>query len=159
MAYPLDALGKAGLDPVVVAKTETELPALDVPILRDVSEVHHPLAGIVTALNELGGSVLVCGCDMPFVTPGVARLVAGVDAALVVPEAEGRLHPLFARYGPDAVEELERGLEAERSLTRLVRELDPYVLTEDDLKPFGDAAHLLANVNTPEDLEAAERRL
>ena len=48
-----------------------------------------------------GRAVLVCACDMPFVT---AELVAhlAARAGTAVPEAGGRLHPLLARYEPAA---------------------------------------------------------
>jgi molybdopterin-guanine dinucleotide biosynthesis protein A len=40
-----------------------------------------------------------------------------------------------------------------------VAELDPYVIEEDRVARFGDPARIFFNVNSPEDLAAAERML
>ena len=159
LGYPVDALRAAGLDPVVVAKPATDLPELGVRVLRDEATVEHPAAGIAVALRELGSPILVCACDMPFVAPDLARFIASIDAPLVVPRAGGRIQPLFARYSASLLVPLEWALAAERSLTALVEGLDPRIVGEEELRRFGDPARLLMNVNTPEELAAAERAL
>jgi molybdenum cofactor guanylyltransferase len=159
LAYPVDALRAAGLDPVVVAKPATDLPDLDVPVVRDEDIVEHPAAGIVAALRALHRPILVCACDMPLVSPDLARFIASVDAPLVVPQVAGRIQPLFARYSPPLLLALESALASERSLIALVERLDPRIVGEEELERFGDPARLLTNVNTPEELAAAERAL
>ena len=62
----------------------------------------------------------------------------------------GRLQPLLAAYAPDALEVL-RIAPADEPLTRTVESLMPVPV---DLEP-----EVVFNVNTPEDLAEAERRL
>lgn len=155
-SYPVKALSEAGLAPVVIAKRHTELPDLGVDVLRETFAATHPLAGIVFGLREFNVPILVCGCDMPFVTAALAAFVAGIDEQLVVPEAGGRLQPLFARYAPELLGPLERGLAQERPLTSVVEELGPRVVAADELGRYGDPVRLLANINRPEELAEAE---
>jgi molybdopterin-guanine dinucleotide biosynthesis protein A len=157
VAHPLAALSEAGVEPVVVAKPETDLPDLGVGVLREPIATLHPLAGIVTALRELRAPVLVCACDMPFVSADLARAIAGIDGPLVVPRAGGHVHPLFARYEPALLDDLQRALDDERPLRDVIAELDARLVEEDELARFGDPERLLTNVNTPEELASAER--
>src|SRR6266513_99355 len=73
LEHPLLALEGAGLETVVVAKRGTPLPPDAAPLWEEPDEPLHPLRGIVTALEQADGrTVLVCGCDLPFVTPALA---------------------------------------------------------------------------------------
>jgi molybdopterin-guanine dinucleotide biosynthesis protein A len=160
ISYPLAALAAAGLETVVVAKEQTRLPPLNVPVWQEPDEPAHPLCGIVAALDRSDGrGVVVCGCDMPFVTAALVRRLAEIDAPLVVPRTASFLHPLCARYGPSLAQPLRAALEERRPLQEAVAALGPVVLEEDDLRPFGTPARLLFNVNTRADLERAEELL
>lgn len=157
ISYPLAALIEARLETVVVAKGESELPELPVPLLLEPEEPAHPLCGIVAALRHADGrSVLACGCDMPFVSSVLVERIASTDGALVLPSMGGRLHPLLARYGPALLDPLQRALEEERPLQETAAQLGPVVLDERDLAAYGDPEQLLFNVNTPRDLARAE---
>jgi molybdopterin-guanine dinucleotide biosynthesis protein A len=145
--FPIAALREAGLEVVVVAKAGSELPALDVPVVLDQSEVRHPLAGIVAALDHAAGRpVLVVAADMPGLPPALLRRLARADpaAAVVVARADDQVQPLCARYGPAARDALAAALAAEAPLRRTVEELDPLYV--------GTDAAAVENVNTPEDL-------
>jgi len=155
----LRPLRAAGLEVAVVAKQGDALPALDAPVWIEARPERHPLAGILEALERAGGrAVLVCACDMPFVT---AELVAHLAArqGTAVPEASGRLHPLLARYEPAAAGVLAAALDRAASLHDAVREAGAEVLPEAEIARFGDAERLLFNVNTPADLVRAEELL
>lgn len=146
IAYPIAALREAGLDPVVVAKPDTPLPALDVPVVHDTTAVLHPLAGVLAALDHAGGPVLVVGTDMPDIPPQLLRRLADADAsaAVVVAAAGGELEPLCARYSPEARPALEQALADEAPLRATVAALNP-------LRVGTDAA-AVRNVNTLDDL-------
>jgi molybdopterin-guanine dinucleotide biosynthesis protein A len=153
ISYPLAALEPVCERIVVVCKRDTELPALDVERWDEPDDPHHPIAGIVHALERAGGRILVCAADMPFVTPGACALIAdelrpGMKAA--VGFCGGRLQPLLGAYAPEALEVL-RTAPPDEPLTRTVESLMPIPV---DLEP-----EVVFNVNTPEDLAEAERRL
>jgi molybdopterin-guanine dinucleotide biosynthesis protein A len=147
IARPLAAAAAAGLDAVVVAKDDTELPALGVPVWHEPAEPVHPLLGIVTALERAGQPVVAVACDMPFVPPELlARLAAGPEAAVL---AGGRLEPFPARYEPAALPHLRAALGRSDSLRATLAALDPVTFDVD--------AALVASINTPAELAAAQR--
>ena len=146
VAYPLAAAAAAGLEAVVVAKTGTALPPLDVPVWREPDEPVHPLLGIVTALERAQRAVLAVACDMPFLTPDLlARLAVGPEAATAV---EGHLEPFPARYEPAALPALRTALTRGASLRATLAALGPALIEIDDPR-------LVASVNTPADLATA----
>jgi molybdopterin-guanine dinucleotide biosynthesis protein A len=160
LEHPLAAFAHAEIEAVVVAKRNTSLPPLSVEVWREPDEPAHPLCGIVTALERADGrAVLVCGCDMPFVSPGLLTSLARSNQRLVVPSAGGRLHPLLSRYEPVLLEPLRSALDERRPLQETVAELEPTLIEEAELHGLGDPELLLFNVNQPADLERAERIL
>ena len=154
ISYPLDALRAVCERVAVACKRETALPPFaGVERWDEPDDPRHPIAGIVHALERAGGPVLVCGADMPFVTARACELIAGelrpgMKAAVAF--CGGRLEPLLAAYAPEALEVMRTAPDDER-LTRTVESLAPIPV---DLSP-----ELVFNVNTPEDLAEAERRL
>jgi molybdopterin-guanine dinucleotide biosynthesis protein A len=152
IAWPLAALGAVLDDVVVVAKGDTPLPRLTTPVWIEPDEPRHPLAGVVHALRRAGGrGVLVCAGDLPLVTPADLRALIGAPRGrAAVARGGGRVQPLLARYETTALAALEAGL-PDAPATAAVGALEPI---EVDV-PGGS----LLNVNTSEDLAAAERSL
>jgi molybdopterin-guanine dinucleotide biosynthesis protein A len=160
IAYPLAAmraaLGEAGMV-AVVAKPDTGLPDLPagVSVWREPAEPRHPVVGIVEALRGAGGrAVVVCAADMPFVTAEVLSGLAGADAGgrpAVVVVLDGALQPHLARYDPGARPALASLAASQRPLREIVAELGPRLYALADPR-------VVFNVNTPEDLAAAEAR-
>jgi molybdopterin-guanine dinucleotide biosynthesis protein A len=157
--YPLRAVVEAGLQPLVIAKQDSELPALDCEVVLEPAEPHHPLCGIVSALRWAGGPVVVLGCDMPFSGAGLLARLASAPEPLVACALDGGLQPLPGRYDAALLRALERALENREPLRRSVESLGPRLLDEAELKRFGDPRRLCFNVNSPADLQRAERML
>lgn len=147
---------EAGLRAVVVAKPDTELPPVSVPVLHELPQPEHPLLGIVVALRELtdAGGVVVLGGDLPFVPPALIRALADAPGPLV-PVAAGRPQPLVARYDRDQLPALEAALDEDASITATVRALGAATLEGTRLAALDPGGHAFVNVNTPEDLERA----
>jgi molybdopterin-guanine dinucleotide biosynthesis protein A len=149
IARPLAAAGAAGLDAVVVAKADTALPELDLPVWEEPATPVHPLLGVVTALERAGRPVVAVACDMPFVTPELlARLAAGPEAAVRV---GGALAPFPARYEPAALPRLRAALAAGAAVRAALEQLAPATFDAD--------ARVVMSVNTPSELAAAARSL
>jgi molybdenum cofactor guanylyltransferase len=148
--YPLAVAREALGEVVVVAKEATLLPRLDadVTIWMEDDEPRHPLTGIVQALrNARGAAVVVVAGDMPFVTVGLLRALAGAGrtgALAVVPRGAGHLQPLCARYEAAALSTLA-DFDPKVAVTDAVAGLRPRILDWHDDQPF-------FNVNGPEDL-------
>jgi molybdopterin-guanine dinucleotide biosynthesis protein A len=147
IARPLAAARAAGLQAVVVAKPESPLPPLDVPVWHEPAAPVHPLCGLVAALERAGRPVVAVACDQPFL---IAALLAELAAAAgnVVCEADG-LQPFPGRYEPGALDALRAGLAAGAPLRATVATLSPHRLEVD--------ARVVASVNDPEALAEAER--
>ncbi len=141
------------------------MPARHVPDLRRTNT--GPLAGIEAGLRAARRpSVFVAAGDVPFLSERLVKFLLGLLAEYgvpaVVPYQGGRLHPLCAAYGRDAV--LPAVKTALDSGVRAVREVVgglPGVMyvEERELRAFGDPARLLMNVNSPEDLARARAML
>jgi molybdenum cofactor guanylyltransferase len=146
------AAGQAFDDVWVVAKADTELPALaGVAVVREPPEPSHPVVGLVTALRAARGRpVVVAAADMPFVGVQTLRaLGAQQPGRTLITAHAGRIQPLLARYEPADLPALEAAAVAARApLRAVVAGWHPAVFeVADPLELF--------NVNTPEDLVRA----
>jgi molybdenum cofactor guanylyltransferase len=160
VARVVSTVGSAGLDPIVVAKPDSPLPPLDCRVLSEPSEPRHPLTGLLTALRASAGrGVIAIACDMPLVPAKFLRWLAEIEAPVAVCEVGGRLEPLLGRYAPEASAPLSAALADGAAMREAVAALDPHVVTEREIARFGDPARIVFNVNSPEDLAAAERLL
>jgi len=160
VAWPLAACAAARLEAVVVAKPGTALPALGVPVWREPATPSHPLVGLVTALERAEERpVVAVGCDMPFLAPGLLAALAAHPAPVVAPRVGGRLAPLPARYDGSALPVLRDALAREAPLRATLAALGPVVLEEAALCRWGDPERLVASVNDPASLAAAEAAL
>ena len=130
--------------------------ALGLDAFADADGVRRgPLAGVVAALGWAAARgfshIATAPCDSPFLPRDlVARLVASGGAAAA--ETEGKLQPTFALWPTSAADEARRMLGEGAGPMALARLLGVSAVR------FADAAEF-ANVNTPEDLAEAERRL
>ncbi len=123
-------------------------------------------AGIHAALRQVASPVLVVAWDLPFVTAELFALLAAHgeqggrahDAVVIEGSDPGTLEPLCAWYTPpvaDAIERAwargDRGVHAALDTVRCTR------IPRDALAALGTADRLLCNVNTPHDLDVAQR--
>ncbi len=165
IGYPLAAARAAGLDAIVVAKRDTELPsALAEPLLVEPDEPRHPLCGALAALEHVAqaspeAAVVLVGCDMPFLTGALLGWLAAALEPAILLEAEGRAQPLPARCGPEHMPLLREALTAQAPLREAFQSLAPAIVEEQALAYFGDPRRLCFSVNSAEDLDTAERRL
>jgi molybdopterin-guanine dinucleotide biosynthesis protein A len=133
----------------------------DLRVVPDVLAGQGALGGILTAVERWAPAVCLAW-DMPFVPSGLlaalAALLEGADAAL--PESDSRrgVEPLCAAYGSACGPAIRAALE--RGEARAVA-FHPYVrvarLRREEVLQYGDPEVLFFNVNTPDDLERAER--
>lgn len=158
IAYPLEAIERAGLEAITVAKPDTLLPGICSSVIREPAEPRHPLTGLIAALEELDAPIVVLGCDMPFVPADLIRDLAARPGN-VVTKVHGELEPLLARYDPGALAILRTGLAASASLRAAVESLGPTILTESDLAPYGSPPVVARSINGPHYLAVAAAAL
>ncbi len=156
--YPLDALRSVLDEVAVIAKPDTRLPELPgVTVWIEPPEPRHPLTGITEALRRAGGRpVVVCATDLPFVSAGVIRGLAGhrvPDAPAVVAGRDGEIQPLLGCYLPDAAALLSQAAaEGRAPLREVVQAIGASVFEVAD-------PEVLFNVNSPQDLAQASAML
>jgi molybdopterin-guanine dinucleotide biosynthesis protein A len=137
IAHPLAAARACGLPAAVVAKPESKLPRLDVPVWLEPATPSHPLLGLVTALAH--GPVVAVACDQPFLTPELLRALADRDGPAIAVAGE----PFPGRYEPSQLPVLHEALAEEASMRATLARLNPAVLGVDP--------GLVASINTPQD--------
>ncbi|MEZ6059608.1 MAG: molybdenum cofactor guanylyltransferase [Planctomycetaceae bacterium] len=153
---------------VVVAASGQEMPALpgDVAVVRDEFPGEGPLGGIITGMAALRDEVnidsaWVCGCDNPFVNPGVVqflhRELADFDAVVV--RDGGRVLPLSAVYRR-SVELTARRLfqDGERRASAIAGNVRTRSVEADSIRDFDPELLCLWNMNTSGEYEQALAR-
>ena len=169
--------GRRILDRVVdaVAAATSEAPLLianapdgptwrpDLRTIPDVQPGAGSLGGVYTAITAGPGPVLCVAWDMPFVTAELlAELVAGARGwDVYLPESDSRrgMEPLCGVYGPACAPAIARCLAAgDLRVIGFHAEVRVGTLPLDRVGAFGDPEALFFNVNTPDDLAAAEGR-
>ncbi|MEO8226903.1 MAG: molybdenum cofactor guanylyltransferase [Gemmatimonadota bacterium] len=154
-----DALGDL---PLLVANDSAA--AAWLPALRVVPDARAglgSLGGIYTAVVEAPAPVVCVAWDMPFVTAELVRALAdglaGADACLPASGGRRGVEPLCAAYGPACRAAIETALEAgDLRAISFHGSVNVHILPASDVQQFGDPAALFFNVNSADDLTAAE---
>ncbi|MDH3207200.1 MAG: molybdenum cofactor guanylyltransferase [Gemmatimonadota bacterium] len=154
-------------DPVVLLGGNGTLARrMALPWCADVQAGGGPLSGVAAGLrwtSELGRpGLLVLACDLPLVTPSLMTTIlsyAGPDFDAVVPLDEwGEAQPLCAWYASSAYPAMEASLASgQYSMRGLLTRLRVRRLPAESSAEVGGS--LLLNVNTPQELAVADRRV
>ncbi len=157
ISYPLEAVWRGVGGAVVIAKADTELPSLPgVTVWIEPSAPHHPLVGLVHALEMAEGRpIVVCAADLPFVTPPLVRRLArgSRSADAVLAATGGAIQPLLGWYHPRALTVLREAMAAQAvPLREAVGRLRSALIEVQEPEQ-------LFNVNTPDDLLQAAAML
>jgi molybdopterin-guanine dinucleotide biosynthesis protein A len=158
LARQIDALATCVSRIFLVGRADdAPFPATVVPV-RDRASGQGPLGGLHAALEAAGQDVvLLLACDMPNVTSAfLSHLVGSLgDAEVVVPRTDRGYHPLCAVYAQSCRTSVQRRLErGQLRVTDLLDDLQVRVVDAPEIARFGEANHLLANVNSQSDLHA-----
>jgi molybdenum cofactor guanylyltransferase len=131
--------------------------------LRTIYEPEHelqaPVFGLWRALQDAQERCFMLAIDYPLLTSEVlrylARRVTASDAAMVVPRWNGKLQMLCAGYSPIILPRFKPRIDSgQLNLRGLTDELE--VIEEKELRERFSGEPLM-NVNTPQELEEAER--
>lgn len=146
-------------DVVVCLRSEGQAPDPVADVVLDAGGVEGPLAGLIAALKDARrrgfAFVLAMPCDAPFLPADLGeRLMAGIgDGPAALAESGGRLHPACGLWRTDALDAAEAyAAEGRRSLRGLAERLGAKRVAWP-----AEAAGAFVNLNTPEELDAAER--
>src|SRR6266404_3709343 len=153
------ALTPAVDDMLVVTNTPELYAFLGLAMVGDVYPDHGSLGGVYSGLKAAAGrAALTVACDMPFLHPGVVRLVAdrAGEGDVVIPRVGSQLETMHAAYGKACLPHIEERLVAGHlkivDFFECVRVVE---ITEADVARFRDPRVAFMNVNTPDELERA----
>jgi molybdenum cofactor guanylyltransferase len=147
------ALAAAGCRPVVIVGGDPdELQPLGLPFVADRHPGAGPLGGVITALEAVGGDVVVAACDLPELDAATVLALLDAsedDAAAVIVAVTDRLEPALARWPHRTLTALHALFDAGQ------RSLQAAVLAVGHVEvPVAAAA--LRNINTPGDLGGSD---
>jgi molybdopterin-guanine dinucleotide biosynthesis protein A len=144
---------------LLVTNTPDLYAFLGLPMVPDVFPDGGSLGGIYSGLRAAPGeAAFTVACDMPFLSPAVARLVlARADEAdVVAPRVGEQWETLHACYGKACLGPMERRLrEGRLKITGFFDEVRVLAIPEAEVARLADPAVVFMNVNTPDELARA----
>jgi molybdenum cofactor guanylyltransferase len=121
------------------------------------------LGGLHTALSAARGeTVLVVACDMPLASrPLLEHLLSRAPQAdVVIPRRDGEYEPLCAVYAKRCLAFVEAALDAgQRRVISFFPQVRVIAVEEAEWSAYDPEALTFFNVNTPQELAEAERRM
>lgn len=149
-------------DIIIVSNDPLRYAEWDAHIVTDILPQRSALTGIHTGLFYAKTEyAFFAACDIPFLKAGMVRLLLeavtpGIDA--VIPETDRGFEPLCAVYASRlsaaAAHHVQQG---DYKIRRAFRKRRIRTVSEKRLRAVDPALMSFFNVNTPEDLVAAER--
>lgn len=135
------------------------------PCIPDVYPQCGPLSGINAALRSTHTDFnVMLAVDLPFVTGELLQFLldrarVAATAVVTIPRADHGLQPLCAVYRREFVVKSEQAMRAQRYKIDALFDWDrTQVVEEDMLRAAGFSPQMFRNLNTPEDLAAAEEK-
>jgi molybdopterin-guanine dinucleotide biosynthesis protein A len=153
---------RAAVDEVVLVGAPLAAARLNLRSAEDWLPGAGPLSGLAGGLAVApGGLHALVACDLPFIEAEIltrlAALGAGFDA--VVPEVDGRRHPLCALYDRRCLAEARACLDdGRRRMEDLLARVRVRAVAPPEVQP-ARLERAVINVNTPEDYRSALRTL
>jgi molybdopterin-guanine dinucleotide biosynthesis protein A len=149
---------------LVTTNTPQSYLFLNVPVYADLMPGRGALGGLFTALAVASyPMVAVVACDMPFVDPDLLcaeyRKMLNTQADVVIPQAKDGMQPFHAIYRRETCLPFVQSA-LDRGCWRVDAWFDQVLVhpfPEAELVKFDPSLHCFWNVNTIEELEAAER--
>lgn len=156
-------LGAVFDDLLVVTNTPQLYAELGLPMVGDVYPGKGSLGGIYSAIYHVATPYcFVAACDMPFLKAALIRYLldqrAGYD--VVLPDIDGDMQPLHAVYGKACLPPMLRRLEANRlKIVGFLPDVRVRTVSAGEVRHLDPELLAFQNLNTPEEFQAAARRL
>ena len=130
------------------------------PQIIDTSSERGPMIGINSALQAVQTDWLfVIACDMPFVSTDLIHTLAlkRENHHAVLTHVDDRAQPLFGFYAKSSLPLMQsRIAEGQRSMMRLLDELDVWLLPETEVKSIDPQLKSLMSLDREEDIKKME---
>lgn len=163
ITHVLERVAPLGDEVLVTTNAPEDYAFLGVRLAADERPGAGALAGLQTALRAARHEVvLVLACDLPFVCvpllEHMLRLAPQADA--IVPRWRGEFEPLHAVYRRNCLPAIDLALaEGRQRMISFHSAIQLTVVDEDQVAAYDPQGLTFFNINTPDDLLAAERIL
>ncbi|WP_430815051.1 molybdenum cofactor guanylyltransferase [Carboxylicivirga sp. RSCT41] len=148
--YSIDAL-KPLCTEIIISSNNPEYEQYGLRVIADVHEKTGPIGGLYASICEAKtDDILVCPCDMPFITPDVFRKILDEKAdsvAAIIKSSSDKLYPTLGYYNKSCLPLILQQIEHQNyKLQWLLKELKAKAISIADPKQ-------LLNFNYPEDIQ------
>lgn len=154
ITHVIDALVSAGAEPVIAGAPR---PGVPYTAVADAPGIHGPVAGLLAAMRAMPAiTIVLVGCDQPFLRPDTVERVATTPGDVVVP-VDVVPQALCAVYRPGIQDAIETIVTRDPSPS-LRRVLDATTVTEVPAatwRSWGEDGRSWLSVDTPGALAAA----
>jgi len=148
----------------LVANDQNSFSFLEIPMIEDKKKGQGPLAGIEAGLSKSESSWnLIVACDLPFFNEKIVGVLLKKaksipEAQAIIPNINGREHPLYALYHQSALEVVKKSLKQDKRRIRdVLSQMKVETITEDDLidakMTVDEIEKAFFNMNRPEDYD------
>ena len=160
----IERLAPVASEMIVTTNRPQDFQFLGLPLFPDLIPGRGALGGLYTALSAASQPlVAVVACDMPFASPDLlaaqrdALLESGADIA--IPQLPDGLQPFHAVYRRETcLEHIQAALQANRwRVDAWFGEVQIRYFSAGEVRRYDPELLCFANVNTPEELQAAEQ--
>jgi molybdopterin-guanine dinucleotide biosynthesis protein A len=164
VARVLARLAKVADEVIVTTNQPEALQFLGVPLFPDLVPGRGALGGLYTALSAAGQPlVAVVACDMPFASSDLAAaqrdalLESGADIA--IPKMPDGLQPFHAVYRRETcLPHIQAAIQGERwRVDAWFGKVQIRYFSAEEVQQYDPTLLCFSNVNTPEELKAAEQ--
>jgi molybdopterin-guanine dinucleotide biosynthesis protein A len=153
-------------DEIIVTTNKPEAyQFLGLPLFPDLAPGRGALGGLYTALSAASQPlVAVVACDMPFVCPDLLAALRDAliadEADIAIPRLQSGLEPFHAVYRRDAcLPHIQATLEADQwRVDAWFAKVGRRYFDLQELRSYDPDLRCFSNVNTPEELAAAEQQ-
>ena len=148
---------------IITTNPPNQYAYLGLPLYSDPKPGAGAAYGLQTALTAAEGDrILLAACDMPFIEPALAQTMLdhfATDIDVVVPFRQGRYEPLLAVYRrstclPALNQSLDKG---NQRMISFYSKVTVRKIEGEELKRLDPLDLSFFNINSPEDLAAAEQ--
>lgn len=149
-------------DLFITGNQHKTLEDLNIRLAADTQPGRGALYGLETALQAaVHDHVLVVACDMPFISRNLLGYMQSLipQADIIIPELESGYEPLLAIYRRSTcLPAIERSLQDHKHrMISFFPEVQVLAIEAQTIESFDPERLSFFNVNTPEDLQTAER--
>ncbi len=156
-----EAVGRVFSEVIIVANEPGLFDGLGLRVVPDLAQGKGPLMGIYTGLEAISSPWgFFVACDMPFLNLRLVEHMAShlPENDVVMPRIGDGLHPLHAYYAKTCTPTI-RGMLEEGifKIDRMLPLLRTRFVEEEEIRGVDPNLDSVRNINTPEELEEAER--